>query len=29
MCRFVAYLGEPILADELLLKPNNSLINQS
>ncbi len=29
MCRFVAYLGEPILADELLLKPKNSLINQS
>ena len=29
MCRFVAYLGKPIIADELLLKPINSLIKQS
>jgi len=29
MCRFVAYIGKPILADELIIKPNNSLMNQS
>lgn len=29
MCRFVAYLGKPILADELLIKPKNSLVSQS
>lgn len=29
MCRFVAYLGTPILASELLTKPKNSLIHQS
>jgi predicted glutamine amidotransferase len=29
MCRFIAYLGKPIMADELLLKPVNSLIHQS
>jgi predicted glutamine amidotransferase len=29
MCRFIAYLGQPIIADELLLKPKNSLIHQS
>jgi glutamine amidotransferase len=29
MCRFIAYLGRPIIIDELLLKPANSLINQS
>ena len=29
MCRFVAYLGRPIIIDELLLKPVNSLVNQS
>ena len=29
MCRFIAYLGRPIIIDELLLKPTNSLINQS
>ncbi len=29
MCRFVAYLGKPIFADELLLNPKNSLLNQS
>ncbi|MEN8248689.1 MAG: class II glutamine amidotransferase [Bacteroidota bacterium] len=29
MCRFVAYLGEPILAEDLLTKPRNSLIHQS
>ena len=29
MCRFVSYLGRPIIIDELLLKPENSLVNQS
>ena len=29
MCRFVAYIGTPILVDELLIKPENSLVNQS
>lgn len=29
MCRFIAYLGKPIMADELILKPVNSLIHQS
>lgn len=29
MCRFAAYLGEPILLDELLYRPKNSLILQS
>ena len=29
MCRFIAYLGKPIFADELLLNPKNSLMNQS
>jgi len=29
MCRFVAYLGKPIMADELLIKPKNSLLRQS
>ena len=29
MCRFVAYLGRPIIVDELLLKPSNSLVHQS
>ena len=29
MCRFVAYRGHPILTDELLFKPVNSLIKQS
>ena len=29
MCRFVAYLGAPILADGLVTKPENSLIHQS
>ena len=29
MCRFVAYLGRSITADELLIKPKNSLIHQS
>lgn len=29
MCRLVAYIGKPILADDLLFKPKNSLINQS
>ena len=29
MCRFVAYIGKPIIADELLIKPKNSLLQQS
>ena len=29
MCRFVAYLGKPIFADELIMKPRNSLMKQS
>lgn len=29
MCRFIAYLGPPILLSELLLEPNNSLVRQS
>lgn len=29
MCRFVAYLGKPIYADELITKPKNSLMKQS
>ncbi len=29
MCRFVLYLGEPIVLENLLTKPVNSLINQS
>lgn len=29
MCRFLAYLGKPIFADELLMKPKNSLMKQS
>ena len=29
MCRFVAYLGTPILVDEIIIKPSNSLIHQS
>lgn len=29
MCRFAAYLGEPIVLDELLYRPRNSLILQS
>jgi glutamine amidotransferase len=29
MCRLVAYLGTPILVEEILTKPNNSLIHQS
>jgi predicted glutamine amidotransferase len=29
MCRFVLYLGEPIVLENLLAKPVNSLINQS
>jgi len=29
MCRFAAYLGKPIIIDELLIKPENSLVNQS
>ena len=29
MCRFIAYLGKPIIVDELLVKPSNSLIHQN
>ncbi|MGE5306955.1 MAG: class II glutamine amidotransferase [Alphaproteobacteria bacterium] len=29
MCRFVMYLGEPVVLETLLAKPVNSLINQS
>ncbi|MBK0402897.1 class II glutamine amidotransferase [Adhaeribacter sp. BT258] len=29
MCRFVAYIGKPIMMYDLLFKPKNSLINQS
>jgi len=29
MCRFIAYLGTPILVEEILTKPKNSLIHQS
>ena len=29
MCRFIAYSGKPILLDEVLHKPKNSLIRQS
>jgi len=29
MCRFIAYLGAPLLLDDVLYKPKNSLINQS
>ena len=29
MCRLVAYLGTPILTDEIIIKPKNSLIHQS
>ena len=27
MCRFIAYIGTPVLADDLLYKPKFSLIN--
>lgn len=29
MCRFIAYLGQPILMDQILFRPKNSLIRQS
>ncbi len=29
MCRFVAYIGNPVKIDELVITPNNSLIKQS
>ena len=29
MCRFVAYLGKPLVLDEVLFKPENSLVKQS
>ncbi|MEN8186525.1 MAG: class II glutamine amidotransferase [Bacteroidota bacterium] len=29
MCRLVAYLGTPILTDEIIIKPKNSLVHQS
>ena len=29
MCRFVAYLGQDIVMDEVLVKPTNSIVSQS
>ncbi len=29
MCRFIAYRGHPIVLDDILIKPKNSLIHQS
>jgi glutamine amidotransferase len=29
MCRFVAYLGDPIIVEDIIVKPTNSLIHQS
>lgn len=29
MCRFIAYLGSPIIVDALLFQPKNSLVHQS
>jgi len=29
MCRFIAYMGNPALLHDILVKPTNSLINQS
>ena len=29
MCRFVAYIGSPMIIEELIIKPSNSLVNQS
>jgi glutamine amidotransferase len=29
MCRFMAYMGSPIVIDKLLYQPKNSLVNQS
>ena len=29
MCRFVAYLGEPIFLEDLIAKPRHSLMRQS
>jgi predicted glutamine amidotransferase len=29
MCRFIAYLGHPLILDDVLYKPQNSLIKQS
>ena len=29
MCRFVAYLGEPLYLEELIAKPRHSLMRQS
>jgi predicted glutamine amidotransferase len=29
MCRWMAYSGEPILADDLLFRPKHSIIDQS
>ena len=29
MCRVLAYLGEPVLLDNLLYAPDNSLVRQS
>ncbi|MEI6419931.1 MAG: SRPBCC family protein, partial [Sphingomonadales bacterium] len=29
MCRMLGYVGEPVLLDELLIRPDNSLIHQT
>lgn len=29
MCRFIAYMGNPLILDEVLFKPDNSLVKQS
>ena len=29
MCRALLYLGEPVLIDDLLYKPDNSLVKQA
>ncbi len=29
MCRWIGYVGSPLNMDELILKPENSLIHQS
>jgi glutamine amidotransferase len=29
MCRFEAYLGSPIIVEDILVKPENPLVHQS
>ena len=29
MCRWMAYSGEPIIADDLLFRPEHSIIDQN